>query len=125
MSPINFETLIANHPELESTWRRLDRWFTDHQYVTTISSVAIANTMPGVAPQALARAFFHLVNDGQLEQFYQLEAPNGALVGPLFQSPEVTLPATVDGRFDERVSSDDCRLIPVFRVSKAREAVGG
>jgi hypothetical protein len=124
MSQINFDILKARHPELATIWQPLERWFSEHEYLTTINSAAVAAATPSVPPRALARAFFYLVNDGQLEQFYQLETPNGVLVGPLFRSPEITLPETVDGRFDERISTEDCRLVPVFRVLGAKEAVG-
>jgi hypothetical protein len=119
MSPINFDTLATEHPDLAAELAKLQTWERAHQWVRTIDLRRLANEVRNVDARALARALYVLVDHGYLAEGYTVELPDGALAERVFDAP-TDIPDQIPDRFARPFNTSEGRIVQVFRRTAGR-----
>lgn len=114
MSPISFDPSTAEDPATRDALERIMMWWRGHSDKRTLDPRELVRALPDVEPVALADGLHLLRSEGLLRLVYMVESPEGVLLGGEYGSP-MEVPDVVEGRFAQPVSTEDLRIVQVFR----------
>ena len=113
MSRIDFDSLIAEQPQLKSAWRKLRAWLAEHPTVSVVEASRLSRELRAVPPEQLATALRTLVDDGAVKQQYAVVGPSGTLLDPAFDRPDL-IPSELEDRFGERFLTESAPVVVVL-----------
>lgn len=116
MSPINFDILSADHPDLVPAWEALERWFNDHPRRTLFEVESLKPVLGGhIGESDLVAALWWMVKAGMLARVFKFRGPSGELLPGDYPSLD-RIPKTVEDRYGRHsFPTDDLTLVPCYR----------
>jgi hypothetical protein len=115
MHTIDFGGVIRRYPQLAGACSAIQRWLASHPRIDHIEPIRILRAEPKLEPWEVTAVLTVLVEDGQLEQAYQMLGPGMSLAqeGP-FGSPR-DIPKVLHDVDDNPFKRSNGELIPVYR----------
>ncbi|HEY1189406.1 MAG TPA: hypothetical protein VGE74_17260 [Gemmata sp.] len=80
MSPINFEPIAEQHPELAGAIRAIQTWIVRMIGVKFIELTRLARELPGLSSEQLVLALDALVYHDQLKEVFRVRDPDNKLL---------------------------------------------
>jgi hypothetical protein len=117
MSSTGFGNMISDRPDLRSVLTQIDQWI-DANPSLPIEVARLARRTKQ-HPAAITEALFLLVERGALTHSFRFETPGGVVLEADYEDIS-DVPEVLYDVFDNEVMRRDGKVIPVFKVPKAR-----
>lgn len=119
MSPINFDSLRAEHPEYADVWSALQRWFRNNSRKEFAELSVLLRALLGIDRMELVLALQHMVDSGMMEITYRLKAPDGHLLEGEYPEPDLVPAELMDRDYSGYVRREDGTVVSGYRWETA------
>lgn len=113
MSPINFDALINEHPDIKHALRRLEEWMRTKD-IKVIYPNTLAKEVRDVDALELTTALSLLVTAGYLRRVYKVLTPSGVFAEGEFDDP-TKIPEKLPDRWEHYFDTAESDVVPIFK----------
>lgn len=115
MSPIDFDTLLADYPEYAAEWRALRGWFHSNWRKRYVELPVLLRALPESNRRDLVFALDAMVESGMLATAYRIRSPGGDLLEGEYDEPDQIPEELWERDYSRKVSRGEGDLVSGLR----------